>query len=114
MNNCTCPHTATREGFIRNGRDKYCPIHGEAIPIAPGMGDPEILDDKVIQEMLTGVRTINRLHVNDTRYDQTVVRVNGKTMYDHMQIVLEELQRRRANEKSRDLDKALGSAETPK
>lgn len=94
---CTCPHIATREGFIKNGTDVKCPIHGTA-PIAPS-SEPEILDDKVIQEMLTGVRTINRLHTHDARWDQTIVRVKGRTMYDHVQLVLEEVQRRRAADK---------------
>lgn len=93
---CTCPHIATAAGFIRNGRDAKCAIHGDAPPVSTLFDPAEPLPDGVIQEMLTNVRTINRLHINDKRWDQTINRDrHGKTIYDYMQEVLEETQRQR-------------------
>jgi hypothetical protein len=95
MNECTCPHTATREGLIKNGTNYLCPIHGQARE-APTL-EQEPLPDGLVNEILSNVRTINRLHKQDTRWDQTIARDrNGKTIYDYMQVVLEETQRSRA------------------
>jgi hypothetical protein len=92
---CTCPHTATREGLIKNGTSSTCPIHGE--PVSVSMLEEEPLPDGLVQEMLNNVRTINRLHVQDTRWDQTIARDrHGKTIYDYMERVLEETKRQRA------------------
>jgi hypothetical protein len=91
---CTCPHTATREGLIKNGTSKTCPIHGDPVPVPTLEQEP--LSNGLVQEMLTNVRTINRLHKQDRRWDQTIARDrNGMTMYDYTERALEELQRRR-------------------
>jgi hypothetical protein len=92
---CTCPHTATREGLIRNGRDIKCPVHGDPVPMSAIEKEP--LPDGMVQEMLTNCRTINRLHKQDVRWDMTIARDrNGKTMYDYMEEALEENVRNRA------------------
>jgi hypothetical protein len=94
---CSCPHTATRNGMIRNGRDNKCPIHGDPVEASPLMGEPEIVDDATLNTLLNGVRTINRLHVQDKRFDYSVERGrSGKHIFEYMQLVIEDLQRQRS------------------
>jgi hypothetical protein len=103
---CTCPHTATREGLIKNGRASNCPIHGDPVPMPTLEEEP--LPDGLVQEILSNVRTINRLHKQDARWDQTIARDrHGKTIYDYMELVLEE------TTKSRAIIAAAVAAKTP-
>lgn len=41
MKTCTCPHEATRNGFLRTGYNALCPFHGQPlvreVPPAPPM-----------------------------------------------------------------------------
>jgi hypothetical protein len=32
MRTCTCPHEATRNGFMRTGYNSLCPFHGKPLP----------------------------------------------------------------------------------
>ncbi len=32
MKTCTCPHEATRNGFMRTGYNALCPFHGRPLP----------------------------------------------------------------------------------
>lgn len=35
MKTCTCPHEATRNGFMRTGYNSLCPFHGKPLPEVP-------------------------------------------------------------------------------
>lgn len=56
------------------------------------------LDEAVIRELGSGIRTINALHMKDARFDMTIVRGadSGMTMLEVMERVVDELLVRRA------------------